>query len=89
MPKPVKHRKRPSDVNQWTHALVNESTQSEEDASPTPPTKEQISLLMAAMGRKGGKIGGKRRMTTMTPAARRKIARKAARIRWAAKDRVT
>jgi hypothetical protein len=41
------------------------------------------------MGRKGGKIGGKRRMTTMTPAARRKIARKAAKIRWARKESAT
>jgi hypothetical protein len=38
---------------------------------------------MAAMGRKGGKIGGKRRLTTMTPAQRREVALKAAQTRWA------
>jgi len=34
------------------------------------------------MGRKGGKIGGKRRMKTMTREERRKVAVKAAKARW-------
>jgi hypothetical protein len=38
---------------------------------------------MAAMGRRGGKIGGKRRMETMTPEKRKEIATKAATTRWA------
>jgi hypothetical protein len=37
---------------------------------------------MAAIGRKGGKIGGKRRLKTMTPKERSKIAAKAAKARW-------
>jgi hypothetical protein len=37
---------------------------------------------MAAMGRKGGQIGGKRRLVTMTPEQRRKAATKAAKARW-------
>jgi hypothetical protein len=37
---------------------------------------------MAAIGRKGGQIGGKRRLKTMTKAARSKVAAKAARARW-------
>ncbi len=37
---------------------------------------------MAAMGRKGGKIGGKRRLTTMTSEQRKEVALKAARARW-------
>jgi hypothetical protein len=37
---------------------------------------------MAAIGRKGGQIGGKRRRKTMTKEQRRKIAAKAARARW-------
>jgi len=37
---------------------------------------------MAAMGRKGGKIGGKRRMVTMTAEQRREVAQKAAKTRW-------
>lgn len=50
-----------------------------------PPTKPQISLLMAQLGKKGGKIGGKRRLETMTSEERRAVARKAARARWSAK----
>jgi hypothetical protein len=80
MPKRISKAQRPTDVNQWAHALVNESTQ--EDNARVPATREQISALMAEMGRKGGKIGGKRRMETMTPAARKRAAKKAAEARW-------
>lgn len=45
-------------------------------------TKEQISQLMAEMGRRGGKIGGKRRLETMSPEERSQIALKAAKARW-------
>jgi hypothetical protein len=37
---------------------------------------------MAALGRKGGQIGGKRRLKTMTAEQRQKVARKAAKTRW-------
>jgi hypothetical protein len=37
---------------------------------------------MAAIGRKGGQIGGKRRLKTMTKTERSKIAAKAAKTRW-------
>jgi hypothetical protein len=40
---------------------------------------------MAAMGRKGGHVGGKRRLVTMTAAQRKKAATKAARARWGKK----
>ena len=33
-------------------------------------------------GAKGGKIGGKKRLTTLTPERRQEIARKAAAARW-------
>jgi len=53
-------------------------------AEPEPETtKSDISRVMAAMGRRGGKIGGKRRLTTMTPEQRSQIAFKAAQTRWA------
>jgi hypothetical protein len=41
-----------------------------------------ISRVMAEMGRKGGKIGGKRRLVTLTKARRSEIAVKAAKTRW-------
>ena len=48
-------------------------------------TASTISQVMAAMGRKGGKIGGKRRMETMTPEKRSALARIAVQTRWAKK----
>jgi hypothetical protein len=40
--------------------------------------KRTISAVMREMGRKGGKIGGKRSLETMTPAERTARAKKAA-----------
>jgi hypothetical protein len=37
---------------------------------------------MSTIGRKGGQIGGKRRLKTMTKEQRSKVAKKAARARW-------
>jgi len=73
-------------MNHVAHHLVSLSTEEGEQLPVQPPTSAQISLVMAELGRKGGKIGGKRRMTTMTPTARRKLARKAAQARWAGKE---
>lgn len=83
MRKPIKH-KRPSDVNELAHHLVEVSTESSGDAIQ-PPTTAQISLLMAELGRKGGKKGGKRRLETMSATQRRSAARKAAQARWGKK----
>lgn len=83
MPKRNKHQERPKDVNELARALVDEST-GETDAAL--PTKAQVSALMARLGRKGGKIGGKRRLQTMTKEQRSAVARKAAKVRWSRKD---
>jgi hypothetical protein len=45
-----------------------------------------ISAYMAVIGSKGGKIGGKRRLETMTLKRRSEVARKAAQARWARKS---
>ena len=45
-------------------------------------TKEEISAFMTEMGRKGGRIGGKRRLETMSAALRSDYACRAARARW-------
>ena len=42
-----------------------------------------VQKVMREMGSKGGKIGGKRRLETMTDEQRRRSARKAAKARWA------
>ena len=64
--------------------MVRRSTGTEDrESRPPKVTKSDISRVMSAMGRKGGAIGGKRRMVTMTPEQRREVALKAARTRWA------
>jgi hypothetical protein len=46
-----------------------------------------VSQVMAQMGRKGGKIGGKRRLETLSDERRREIASLAAKKRWGAKKK--
>lgn len=78
-----KLRRDPHQLAKW---VIDGSTsdapgpEAEVPAAPTPPSN--LSEYMAAMGRKGGLIGGKRRLKTMTKAERSKIATKAARARW-------
>jgi hypothetical protein len=81
MPKRIKQPKRPKDVNQLAHHLGELSTQ-EPITESVPMISSSLSAYMSAMGRKGGQIGGKRRMKTMTSKQRRRIAKKAARARW-------
>ncbi len=81
--------KRPRDPNQlaaWTVAISTGKIPSEEP-TPAPPVSApaspaNISEYMAAIGRKGGQIGGKRRLKTMTKTERSKIATRAAKARW-------
>jgi hypothetical protein len=80
--------KRPRDPNQLAKWIVDASTSeasetpSSSAALPSHPTPASLSAYMAAMGRKGGQIGGKRRLLTMTAAQRKKAAAKAAKARW-------
>ena len=87
MTMPKRLSKRPTDINQAAFQMVRRSTGTE-DREPRPPkiTSSDISRVMSAMGRKGGKIGGKRRLTTMTPEQRREVALKAANARWKHND---
>jgi len=81
-PKP-RQPKRTTDVNEISHLLVERSTQQAELLPEPPPlTQSDISRVMSALGKRGGKIGGKRRADSMTPERRREIALKAARSRW-------
>jgi len=78
--------KRPRDPNQLAKWVVDRSTGQipEEPQKPEPPAvpRESLSAYMASIGRKGGQIGGKRRLKTMTKAQRQRVAAKAARTRW-------
>ena len=75
--------KRPSsqaepDVNELAHDLVRRST----DSVEAEPPQDAIKKLMQEMGRRGGRIGGKKRAERMTPQERSDAASKAARVRW-------
>jgi hypothetical protein len=75
--------KRPRDPNQLAKWIVDRSTnevEGPEAVTAVPPS--ELSAYMAAIGRKGGQIGGKRRLKTMTKEQRSKVAAKAARTRW-------
>jgi hypothetical protein len=86
--------KRPRDPNQLAKWIVDRSTDETPEpehvlepatssSSTIPP--QHLSAYMAAIGRKGGQIGGKRRLKTMTKEQRRRVAAKAARMRWSRK----
>jgi hypothetical protein len=81
--------KRPRDPNQLAKWIVDQSTTPQQEtelmARQPGPTSGEVSAYMASIGSKGGKIGGKRRLKTMSEDARKKVARKAARARWGKK----
>jgi hypothetical protein len=79
MPKRSSKPKRSKDVNQNAFAVVKQITTAE---PLVLPERSMLSQIMAEMGRKGGKKGGKRRMVTMTQEQRSQIALKAAKARW-------
>jgi hypothetical protein len=80
--------KRPRDPNQlaaWTVAVSTGQIPAPETEAPKPatiPDPAALSEYMASIGRKGGQIGGKRRLTTMTKTQRSRVAKKAAAARW-------
>ena len=76
--------KRPRDPNQLAKWIVDQSTSEGPQPEPVtaPAAPVNLSEYMAAIGRKGGAIGGKRRLKTMTKEQRSKVAAKAAKTRW-------
>ena len=76
MPKRIS---KPMDINQAAFQMVRRSTGT---ADPPKVTASEVSRVMAAMGRKGGKIGGTKRAANMTPEERSKSASEAASARW-------
>lgn len=82
MPKRLKKEARPKDVNQLAHHIVRLSTEgAAEDVAPQPP--KGLSAYMSALGKRGGKVSGARRMTNLSAEQREAIALKAATARWA------
>ena len=74
----------PSDPNVAAKRLVDRVTGREEEAEPTPAPEKNPAAV--ALGRLGGKKGGKARAEKLTKEQRAEIARKAARARWQKPD---
>ena len=58
-----------------------------EAETPTSQPRSVISQVMAEMGRRGGLIGGKRRLETLSDRRRSQIAKQAAQARWSKKKK--
>jgi len=80
MPKRSSKEKRPTDINLLAASIV-------EDATNQPTTEEASNSgknpAAVALGRLGGKKGGRARAEKLTPEQRKEIAKKAAKARWA------
>jgi hypothetical protein len=84
MPKRISKKKQEPDTNEIAFRVVSSATNPVPDNAVPAMT---ISQVMAEMGRKGGKIGGKRRLQTMTAAERKRRAKQAAKARWKKSNR--
>jgi hypothetical protein len=81
-----KHVKRPRDPVELGKLIGDILTGQIEDVAQDPPpdpTKDQAAV---SLGRKGGLKGGRARADSLTPAERKKIAKDAAKKRWAKRD---
>jgi hypothetical protein len=78
----MKKRKKDEDFNEAAFRVVSQST-----SEPIPITagKKRKNAAAVALGRLGGKKGGRARADKLDPARRREIASNAARKRWADK----
>jgi hypothetical protein len=76
-----KPRKQPRDLNKLAASIVAMST-SERPTEESPPGDSGKNPHAVALGRLGGKKGGKARASKLTAEQRREIARKAAKVRW-------
>jgi hypothetical protein len=71
--------KRSSDPNLLAHKLIREMT----DKLDSPKvTEDEVSRVMAVLGRKGGIVGGRKRAESLSGERKSEIALKAARARW-------
>jgi hypothetical protein len=77
------------DAVQNARRVVLESVGDTEAEAETlaPQPRSVVAQVMAEMGRKGGKIGGKRRLITMSATRRSQVAKQAARARWGKKKK--
>jgi hypothetical protein len=76
-------KKRPRDISQRAKLIVDIATGGAEEENPD----EGKNPAAVALGRLGGKKGGRARAKKLTAEQRKEIARKAAAARWKKDDR--
>jgi hypothetical protein len=76
--------KRPRDPAQLAKLMIDIASGEVEDRAPTPEEQGKHPAAVA-LGRLGGLKGGNARAAKLTPKQRKDAARKAAKMRWAAK----
>lgn len=79
-------KKRPRDFAQRAKMIVDIATGETEDREPTPEEQGKDPAAVS-LGRRGGLKGGKARAASLTTKRKQEIARKAARARWADRER--
>lgn len=87
-----RRKKRPRDLNALAAEIVGEATTEKpkprdtEEEPEKPAQGEAKNPAAVALGRLGGKKGGKARAKKLSAKRRREIARKAAKARWRKKE---
>ncbi len=77
----------PRDPNEAAARLVRLATEDEGEAPAKPePAAPEKNPAAVALGRLGGRKGGKARADRLSPEQRQEIARKAAKARWKSGD---
>jgi hypothetical protein len=76
-------KRKNEDFNQAAFRVVTESTR---EPIPITTAKKRKNPAAVALGKLGGKKGGRARAAKLDPARRRQIASDAARARWAKKE---
>ena len=79
-----KRKKRPHDFSVTAFRVVQEAT--DEPAHSPEPTPEERHAAAVALGRLGGKKGGRARAEKLTAEQRKAIAQKAAQARWGKRE---
>jgi hypothetical protein len=74
----------PSDPSQAAALTVGFATEEPDEALPPSVA---VTKYLADIGRRGGIKGGKARAASLSSKRKKEIARKAARTRWAAKEK--
>lgn len=79
---PSAPKKRKLDANEAAASIVSQIIS--ETETPPAPTRDEISRVMADLGRRGGKRGGPARAEALSKKRRKQIASQAAKARWKA-----